>query len=89
MRVIRTEEITKNINDKVYSIKNIELCYGEFNKTISTEDLKLQIDSKAAINKALLIGKSEKIIIDNDILQVSFLSEWRTWRSFSAALIRT
>ena len=59
------EEISKIINEKIALIQNIDLYHGEFIETIKVEDLQLNIDSKNAINKAINIGKSDNILIDN------------------------
>ena len=59
------EDISNIINEKISLIQNIEVSYGEFSETIKTEDLKLEVDSKTAINKAMSIGKSENILVDN------------------------
>lgn len=71
---ISKEEISNIINNKIASIQSIEISYGKFCETIKVEDLKLQVDSKSAINKAINLGKSDNILIDNfNILKTMLL----------------
>ena len=59
------EEITTSINEKISAIENVELCYGDYNEIIKLEDLGIEVSAKNAINNAIMIGKSENILIDN------------------------
>lgn len=59
------EEVTKVVNEKIAAVENVELYCGDYNEIIKLEDLGIEISAKEAINKAISIGKSENILIDN------------------------
>lgn len=59
------EKINDIINEKIMAIENVELYYNDYNEIIKIEDLGIEVSAKNAINNAIMIGKSENIIIDN------------------------
>lgn len=59
------EEVADILNERIESIENVELYYNDYNEIIKLEDLGIEISAKEAINKAISIGKSENILIDN------------------------
>lgn len=59
------EDLNKLVNEKISSIEDIEMYYGEYSTIIKLEDIGLQIDEKEAIRNAISTGKSNNIILDN------------------------
>lgn len=59
------EQATSDIENKIKEIENIELYCGDYSEIVKLEDLGIEISAKDAINKAINIGKSENILIDN------------------------
>lgn len=59
------EETTKIVEEKIKQIEDIELVYQEYSSIVKLEELGITIDAKEAISKAISIGKSNNIIIDN------------------------
>ena len=59
------EELNNKISENVKKIEEIELQYNEYNTIIKLEDIGLEINTKDAINTAILTGKTNNIIIDN------------------------
>lgn len=59
------EQVNNLINEKIKSIENVDVYYGEYNDVIKLEDLGIKLSSKDAIKKAINIGKSNNILIDN------------------------
>jgi len=62
---ITQEEANKVVSDKISQIVEITVNYGEYSEVVSLEDLSLKIDAKEAMNKAITLGKTGNIIIDN------------------------
>ena len=59
------EQVNNLINEKIKSIENVDVYYGEYNDVIKLEDLGIKLSAKDAIDKAINIGKSNNILIDN------------------------
>lgn len=59
------EQVSKIINEKINAIENIEIYYGEYSEVVKLEDLGLKINANDSINKAISIGKSNNILVDN------------------------
>lgn len=59
------EEAKNTVNEKLNSIENIELSYGDYNTIVKTEEIGIEISAKKAINNAINIGRTNNIIIDN------------------------
>lgn len=59
------EKANNIVNEKIATIENIEIYYGDYNELIKIEDMGIEINSKNAINSAINIGKTNNIIIDN------------------------
>ena len=59
------ENATNIINDKINTIEDIELSYGEYSTIVKLEEMGLEISAKEAINDAINLGKTNNIIIDN------------------------
>lgn len=59
------EEANNLVNEKIAKIENVDIYYGEYNEVIKLEDLGIKVTAKDAINKAINIGKSNNILIDN------------------------
>ena len=67
------EQVNNLINEKIKSIENVDVYYGEYNDVIKLEDLGIKLSAKDAINKAVNIGKSNNILIDNFSILKSML----------------
>ena len=59
------EQVSKIINEKINAIENIEIYYGKYSEVVKLEDLGLKINANDSINKAISIGKSNNILVDN------------------------
>ncbi len=59
------DEAINIINEKIESIEDIELSYGEYNTIVKLEEIGLKLSAKEAINNSLNLGKTNNIIIDN------------------------
>jgi len=61
-----TKEGLKNIvAEKVEAVEEVELKHGEYSTIVKLEELGLEIDFNSAISKAINLGKTNNIIIDN------------------------
>lgn len=59
------DEMLKKINDRIKAIEEIEIKHEDYNTIIKTEDIGLKIDTTEAIEKAINLGRTNNIIIDN------------------------
>ena len=59
------EEANKVVNDKISQIVEISVNYGEYSEVVSLEELSLKVNAKEAMNKAINLGKTGNILIDN------------------------
>ena len=59
------EDATSMVEEKLKQLDDIELVYNDYSTIIKLEELGITVDAKDAINKAINIGKSNNIIIDN------------------------
>lgn len=59
------EQSLKIINEKIQKIEDIDLKYGEYSTIVKIEDIGIEIDYNDAINKAINLGRTNNIIIDN------------------------
>ena len=59
------DQVNDLINEKIKSIENVEVYYGQYNDVIKLDDLGIKLSAKDAINKAVNVGKSNNILIDN------------------------
>lgn len=59
------EDVTNNVNEKINTIENLELVYGEYKTTAKLEEFGIEISSKEAIKNAINYGKTDNIVLDN------------------------
>ena len=59
------EEVNKVINERISQISEIFVSYGEYSESIKLKDLGIEVNAKEAIQKAVQLGKTRNIIIDN------------------------
>lgn len=59
------DDVTNNVNEKINTIENLELVYGEYKTTAKLEEFGIEISSKEAIKNAINYGKTENIVLDN------------------------
>ena len=59
------EQATENIKKRIDKIDEIELTYGEYSTIVKLEELGIQINEKEALKKALALGRTNNILIDN------------------------
>ena len=59
------EEVKTKTGEKIKEIEDIEIYYDEYSETVKLKDIGMEISVKEAINKAISIGKSENILVDN------------------------
>lgn len=63
---LNKEEVNNIINEKLKNIEEIELNYGkEYSTVVKLKEIGIEISAKDAINKAINLGKTNNIIIDN------------------------
>ena len=67
------EDVSNLVNEKIGKLETVEVYYGEYNEVLKLEDIGLEISAKEAINKAVNIGKSNNILIDNFSILKSML----------------
>lgn len=59
------DDVTNNVNEKINTIENLELVYGEYKTIAKLEEFGIEISSKEAIKNAINYGKTENIVLDN------------------------
>lgn len=59
------EEANSIVEEKLNQIEELELVYNDYSTIIKLEELGITVNAKEAINKAINIGKSNNIIVDN------------------------
>lgn len=59
------EEVYKLTEEKIAKIEEVEVHNDDYRTVIKAEDIGLEIDGKDAIQKAISLGKSNNIIVDN------------------------
>ena len=69
------EQALNIVNEKVLKIEHIDIKYGEYNTNVKIEDAGVKIDYNTAINKAINLGRSNNIIIDNFQILIANLFE--------------
>ena len=69
------EQALNIVNESVKKIENIDLNYGEYSTIVKIEDIGLEIDYSSAINKAINLGRTNNIIIDNYQILIANLFE--------------
>lgn len=70
------EEINNLVGEKLSTISEVSITYGDYNDVVKIEDLGIEIDAKEAIQKAIHLGKTNNIVIDNyQILFTSLFKE--------------
>lgn len=70
------EEINNLVGEKLSTISEVSISYGDYNDVVKIEDLGIEIDAKEAIQKAIHLGKTNNIVIDNyQILFTSLFKE--------------
>ena len=70
---LSANDVTNVVNEKISKIETVELFYEEYNTIVKLEELGISIDAKDSINKAINIGKTNNILIDNyEIFKAKF-----------------
>ena len=70
------EELNSFVEEKISNITEVTVVSGEYNEVIKIKDLGINIEAKDAIEKAINIGKTNNIILDNyQILFASLFEE--------------
>ena len=70
------EQALNIVNESVQKIEHIDLNYGEYSTIVKIEEIGLEIDYNTSINKAINLGRTNNIIIDNyQILMANLFEE--------------
>ena len=59
------EEAKNKTSEKIAAIKDIELSFGTDNTILELEEIGVEISTKEAVNKAINLGRTNNILIDN------------------------